>query len=96
MKAIENCTPLRHRCSDALRLVVGSCLMTGLLTLAGCSFLETVRTRTAAPDDRAQLGWQDGTLFLRRGELDDYRCTNGLALQCESVSGRSLCHCPQR
>ena len=96
MKAIKNRTPFGHRRSDELRLVVGSCLMSGLLTLGGCSFLDTVRTRTAAPDDRAQLGWQDGTLFLQRGELDDYVCVNGLALQCESVSGRSLCHCPQR
>ena len=79
-----------------LRLVVGSCLMTGLLTFGGCSFLETVTSRTASPDDRIQLGWQDGPLSLHRGELRDYTCTDDLPLQCESVGGKSLCHCPRR
>lgn len=69
--------------------------MTALVTLGGCSFLDTVTTRTAA-DERTQLRWQDGTLSLHRGELERYTCMDDLPLQCESVSGKSLCHCPRR
>ena len=70
--------------------------MTGLLTLGGCSFLETATTRTAPPDERTQLGWRDGVLSLHRGELDAHTCSDDLPLQCESVAGKSLCHCPRR
>jgi len=94
MKATKNCTPWVRRRASATP-IVGGCLMTGLLMLGGCSFLETVTTRTAPPDGRTQLGWQDGVQSLHRGELDDYTCVDGLPLQCESVSGKSLCHCPQ-
>ena len=82
--------------SKPIRIVVGGCFSATLLTLAGCSFLDTVTVRTAPPDDRIPLGWQDGALYLNRGELEDYRCMDGLPLQCESVSGKSLCHCPRR
>ena len=92
MKATKNCKPWVRRSSA--RRIVGSCLMTGLLLLGGCAFLDTVTTRTAPLDERTQLGWQDGVQSLHRGKLDDYTCLDGFPLQCESVSGKSLCHCP--
>ena len=76
--------------------IAANCLMSGLLMLGGCSFLETVITRTADPDQRTQLGWQAGAVTLRRGELDDYKCIDDLPLQCESVGGNPLCRCPYR
>ena len=88
MNAMKICKPIR--------IVAGSCLMSSLVTLAGCSFLDTVTVRTAPPDYRVPLQWQDGTLYLNRGDLKDYRCLDDLPLQCESVGGKSLCHCPRR
>jgi hypothetical protein len=77
-----------------IRLVVGFCLLNGLLTLAGCSYLETLSTQTTA-DNRIQLGSQDGMVYLARRALPDYACANGALLQCESIGGKSLCGCPR-
>ena len=67
--------------------------MAGLLTLGGCSYLETMTSRAAAPDDRVQLGWQDGPLFLRRWEIPDYTCIDDLMLQCARAGPTYLCQC---
>jgi hypothetical protein len=83
-----------RRQSKAIRIAFGTCLMTDLLALAGCSYLETVTTRTT-PDDRVQLRWQDGALYLRRAELRDYTCENGRMLQCELQGVEYLCECPR-
>lgn len=85
-----------RRHSNSIRTASKNCLVTGLVVLGGCSFLDTVTTRTGAVDNRTQLRWQDGTLFLQRGELENYTCINDLPLQCESVGGKSLCRCPRR
>jgi len=96
MKAMKNWAPLAHRRSNTIRVALGGALVSGLLTLGGCASFETATTRTAAPDNRIRLGWQDAPLSLHRTELDNYACVDGLPLQCESVSGKSLCHCPHR
>ena len=83
----------RHRSS--IRIVIRNCLIIGHGTLAGCSFLDTVAPQTAGPDGRIPLRWQDGTLYLNRARLRDYKCVDDVPLQCESVSGKWLCHCPR-
>jgi len=80
----------------SIRIVVSTGLIIGFGTLAGCSFLDAVAERTARPDGRIPLRWQDGTLSLHRANMEDYKCVDDLALQCESVSGKWLCHCPRR
>ena len=96
MKALKEHTSAGRRRSNAIRIVAGNCIMVGLVTLGGCSFLDAVTTRAAPADDRVQLSWEDGTLSLHRGELENYTCIDDLPLQCESVSGKSLCWCPRR
>ena len=95
MKTLER-RSFGQRRSNAIRTAAKSCLMTGLVALGGCSFLDTVTTRTGAADNRIQVSWQDGTLSLDRGELENYTCIDHLPLQCESVAGKSLCRCPRR
>jgi hypothetical protein len=80
----------------SIQMVICTCLLMGFGALAGCSFLDAVAERTARPDGRIPLRWQDGTLYLHRARLADYKCVDDLALQCESVSGKWLCHCPRR
>lgn len=94
MKTSKELTRVGHRHSKAIRIVVAICLMTDLLALAGCSYLETVTTRTA-PDDRIQLRWQDGALYLRRAELRDYTCENDRMLQCVLQGVEYSCECPR-
>ncbi len=47
MKAPEEFAFVGRRHSKLIRLLGQSCLMTGLLVLAGCAYLETVSSRTA-------------------------------------------------
>jgi hypothetical protein len=94
MKTPKEFTQLACQHSKMIRILGRSCLITGLLTLAGCSYLETV-TSQAAPDDPIQLGWQDGALSLRRGEIRDYTCTDGRMLQCVLEGVKYSCGCPR-
>ena len=96
MKATKNWVPLAHRYPSSIRIAIGGCLVSGLLTLGGCATFETATTHTVLPDNRIRLGWRDPPVSIHRRELDNYACLDGLPLQCESVSGKSLCHCPRR
>ena len=94
MRALNECTPVGRRHSTAMRIVARFCLMTAHLGLFGCSYLETVTTRTV-PDDRVQLRWQDGALYLLRAELRAYTCENDRMLQCVLEGVEYSCECPR-
>jgi hypothetical protein len=85
---------LQEQHSNAIRIVARTCLMTGLVTLGGCAFLDDVTTRTI-PDNRVQLAWQDGALSLYRQELPDYTCVDGQMLQCVHNGVKYSCQCPR-
>lgn len=93
MKAIKIRSVTGHH-SNPIRIILGNGLLIGLLPLAGCSYLETV-TRDTAPDDRIQLGWQDGALSVYRWELRDYTCVDNRMLQCVHEGVKYSCRCPR-
>ena len=66
------------------------------LGFAGCGYVEAQLARTAAPDDRIQLGRQD-RLLLRRGDVEKYTCVPGYLLQCERFASFTYsCTCSLR
>ena len=95
MKRMREGGPGGRRRSKPIRLV-GSCLATVFLALGGCSYLETIAQRTAAPDDRIQLGPGDDAPFLRRHEIQGYTCVEQLLLQCERAGTKFSCRCVSR
>lgn len=65
-----------------------------MLTLSGCTYLESMAQRTASPDDRNQLDRRDGMVLLTPAEISDYTCMGGLVLLCErGGAGTYSCRC---
>jgi hypothetical protein len=63
--------------------------------LTGCSYLETQLARTAPPDDRIELGWQERRLLSAR-EIRGYTCPDDYFLQCEGGATSYSCTCALR
>jgi len=74
----QACTVSRRRGGPAGRLIA-ACV---LLALSGCSYLETQLARTAPPDDRVEIGWQERRSLSAR-EIPRYTCPDNYFLRCE-------------
>lgn len=86
--------PATCRQSRNTRILGGSCLIVGLFALGGCSYLEALHSPTGS-DDRVQLRWEDGPLYLYRWELEEYTCANDSTLQCAVDGIKYSCRCPR-
>lgn len=64
--------------------------------LGGCSYLETQLQRTASPDTRIKLGWQDRVQVASR-EIANYTCESRYMLMCDRAGSITYsCTCVLR
>jgi hypothetical protein len=82
---------LRGRLATALAVLGCS------VGFGGCMYPETQLQRSAPPDNRVKLGWQD-RVFLSAREIVDYMCADGrYFLQCDHAGSITYsCTCAPR
>jgi hypothetical protein len=74
-------------------VVVSASSLGGLNALSGCAYMETQLQRTAPPDTRIRLGWQDRVSVYSQ-DLDEYRCESSYTLLCQRGGAITLsCTC---
>jgi len=86
------CTISKRRSASVIRSLA-VCLPLGL---SGCSYIETQLDRTAPPDNRIQLDWQERRQLSQR-ESSHYRCPVHYVLRCDRAGSITLsCTCELR
>lgn len=79
-----------------LAMAVSIALQGLLLGLAGCSYLEAQVQRTAPPDNRIELGWQE-RVSARPRDIANYKCGSAHTLVCDGGGAVTLsCTCVLR
>lgn len=82
------------RTTTAQRFLLG---MLGSTLLSGCAYLDAQLQRTALPDDRIELGWQDRLSVYAR-DLSNYTCEDQqYVLSCDRAGSITYsCTCALR
>lgn len=71
-------------------------LMSLSVALVGCSYLDAQLQRSAPPDTRVKLGWQD-RVFVYSRDVVDYTCQSHYLLVCDGGGAITLsCTCVLR
>jgi hypothetical protein len=85
---------MRHFIPRSLVPVVAALPLFGVLNaLQGCTYIEAQLQRTAPPDTRIQLGWQDRA-FVQSNHVDEYTCRGRYTLRCDGAGAITLsCTC---
>jgi hypothetical protein len=74
-------------------VVVSSSFFGVLNALAGCTYMEAQLQRSAPPDTRVKLGWQDRVSVYAR-DVDEYTCRGPYILRCDGSGAITLsCTC---
>ena len=74
-------------------VVLSMSLFCVLNALEGCTYIEAQLQRTAPPDTRIKLGWQDRVSVSSR-DLDEYTCRGRYVLLCDRGGAiTSSCTC---
>ena len=78
-----------------LSIVVSVSLLSVLIALSGCTYMETQLQRRAPPDTRVRLGWQDRVSVYAR-DVEEYTCVRHYTLRCDGGGAITLsCTCVQ-
>lgn len=85
---------MRHFIPRSCIAVAASISLFGFLNpLEGCTYIESQLQRTAPPDTRVKLGWQD-RVFVHSNQLDDYTCHSHYILRCDDAGAITMsCTC---
>ena len=71
-------------------------LMSLSVALVGCSYIDAQLQRSAPPDTRVKLGWQD-RVFVYSRDVTDYTCQSHYLLMCDGGGAITLqCRCVLR
>ena len=71
-------------------------LMSLSVALVGCSYIDAQLQRSAPPDTRVKLGWQD-RVFVYSRDVADYTCQSRYLLVCDAGGAITLsCTCVLR
>jgi hypothetical protein len=85
---------MRRLIPRSFATVVLSMSLFGVLNaLEGCTYIEAQLQRTAPPDTRIKLGWQD-RVSVSSNDLDEYTCRGRYVLRCDRAGAITLsCTC---
>ena len=85
---------MRQLIPRSLRAIVLSMSFFGVLAaLAGCTYVDSMLQRSAPPDTRVQLGWQD-RVFVYSHNVANFTCRGDYLMMCDRGGAITLsCTC---
>ena len=85
---------MRQLVPRSLAAFVASMSLFGIFSpLAGCAYVDSMLQRSAPPDTRVKLGWQDH-VFVSSRDAAGYTCQSQYLLICEGGGAMTLsCSC---